>query len=87
MPKVIDACFAFHVPADEIYESATGVPFQVPIVIVPSDVKDDAVTPDARVPPVSVPAAAVTVMFADPLKLVPLIVRGVVNVAALPVVF
>ena len=79
----------------------TGKPVQfvsVPLVGVPSNgatnvgevpklVSDDAVTPDARVAPVKVPAAAVTVIFAEPSKLVPLMVRGVVNVAALPVVF
>ena len=37
--------------------------------------------------PVKVSAAAVTVMFAEPLKATPLIFRGVVNVPALPVVF
>jgi hypothetical protein len=34
-----------------------------------------------------VPAAAVTVISAEPLKAVPLIFLGVVKVAALPVVF
>ena len=51
-------------------------------VRVPRDVREDAVTPDARVSPVSVPAAAVTVMSALPLKLVPLMFRAVCNVVA-----
>jgi hypothetical protein len=56
----------------------------VRLAIVPSDVSEDAVTPDARVAPVSVPAAAVTVMSALPLKLTPLISRAVSNVVAVP---
>ena len=62
-------------------------PFQVPELIVPTDVKLDAVTPEANVAPDSVPAAAVTVISIEPLKATPLILRGVVNVAALPDVF
>ncbi len=57
------------------------------LVNVPTDVRLLAVTPDARVVPVSVPAAAVTVMSALPLKLTPLMLRAVVSVAAEPVVF
>ena len=52
----------------------------------PKLVSEDAVTPDARVAPVRVPAAAATVMSALPLKPTPLIFRDVVRVAALPVV-
>lgn len=44
----------------------------VRFVSVPTDVSDEAVTPEASVEPVSVPAAAVTVMSAVPSKAVPL---------------
>ena len=57
-------------------------------VKVPTDVRDDAVTPAARVAPESVPAAAVTVIGAVPSKFTPFIALGVckaVAVAALPV--
>ena len=56
---------------------------------VPTLVRLDAVTFDARVAPVSVPAAAATVIAAVPSKFTPLIARAVCNavaVAALPVV-
>ena len=53
---------------------------------VPTLVKLLANTFDARVAPVSVPAAAATVMAALPSKFVSLIALGVVRVAALPVV-
>lgn len=43
----------------------------------PKLVKLDAVTPDARVDPESVPAAAVTVMFAVPSNATPLMLRAV----------
>lgn len=49
---------------------------------VPRLVRLDAVTPLARVEPVSVPAAAGTVMFAEPSKLTPLIVRAVDRIVA-----
>tara|TARA_R110000868_G_scaffold410412_1_gene698381 strand:- start:22 stop:561 length:540 start_codon:yes stop_codon:yes gene_type:complete len=54
---------------------------------VPTLVSEEAVTPEFRVAPVSVPAAAVTVMFPVPLNEVPLIVLAVckaVAVAAFP---
>jgi len=57
------------------------------VAIVPTEVKLEAVTPEARVAPDNVPAAAVTVIAADPSKFTPLIALGVVNVAAEPVVF
>lgn len=50
----------------------------------PNDVREEAVTPEANVAPVRVPAAAVTVIFALPSNDVPLIVRGVCNIVALP---
>ena len=50
----------------------------------PTDVKDEAVTPEFNVAPVNVPAAAVTVISALPLNDVPLINLAVVNVAADP---
>lgn len=55
---------------------------------VPKDVSDEAVTPAAKVEPDNVFAAAVTVIFAEPSKPTPLIVRvlsKVVAVDALPV--
>ena len=58
-------------------------------VNVPTLVKLDAVTPDASVAPLRVPAAAVTVIGAVPSNVTPLIARPVckaVAVAALPVV-
>ena len=61
----------------------------VSAVNVPTLVRLDPVTPLANEAPVNVPAAAVTVMFAVPSKLVPLMARAVCNavaVAALPVV-
>jgi hypothetical protein len=64
-------------------------PCHVPVAIVPTLVKLEAVTPLARVAPDNVPAAAVTVIAALPLKFTPLIalaVASTVAVAALPVV-
>lgn len=55
--------------------------------LVPKEVNEDAVTPEARVAPLNVPAAAVTVILAVPSKLTPFMVRAVVSDAALPVVF
>jgi hypothetical protein len=51
-------------------------------VRVPTLVRDDAVTPEFRVFPVRVPAAAVTVMLAEPSNEVPLIVLAVARVVA-----
>jgi hypothetical protein len=51
-------------------------------VRVPTLVSDDAVTPEARVLPERVPAAAVTVMSAEPLKATPLMFREVARVVA-----
>ena len=61
---------------------AVGVVAIVPAVavrlaIVPSEVSEEAVTPDASVLPLSVLAAAVTVIAAVPSKLTPLIARAV----------
>ena len=50
----------------------------------PRLVRLEAVTPLASVLPVSVPAAAVMVMFAEPSKLVPLMLRAVCKVVAVP---
>jgi hypothetical protein len=50
--------------------------------LIPTLVREDAVTPELRLDPVSVPAAAVTVIAAEPSKLVPLIARGVARVVA-----
>ncbi len=46
--------------------------------------RDDVVTPEASVEPVSVPAAAATVMLAVPSKETPLMVRGVCKAVAVP---
>jgi hypothetical protein len=51
-------------------------------VRVPTLVRDDAVTPEFRVLPERVPAAAVTVMSAEPLKATPLMFREVARVVA-----
>ena len=74
-------------PASDIVEPSIVISSTVRAVRVPTEVKLDAVTPDANVLPDNVPAAAVTVMAADQSKLTPLIALGVVNVAAEPVVF
>ncbi len=63
------------------------MPFHTPVAMVLTDVRLLAVTPDARVFPVSVSAAAVTVIAALPSKFTPLMARAVVNVAAEPLVF
>jgi hypothetical protein len=60
----------------------------VRLVRVPTLVSDEAVTPEFRVLPLRVPAAAVTVISAEPLKETPLMLRAVcrvVAVEALPV--
>ena len=72
-------------PAQFVSVPEAGVPRTG---LAPKDVREEAVTPDARVVPVNVPAAAVTVMSPDPLNPVPLILREVckiVAVAAFPV--
>jgi hypothetical protein len=53
-----------------------------PLVKVPTLVSEDETTVLFNVVPVNVPAAAVTVILADPSKLVPLIVRAVARVVA-----
>jgi hypothetical protein len=57
-------------------------PFQVPVPIVPTEVKDDPVTVAFKVDPVNVPAAAGTVTSEVPSKLTPLINLGVSNAVA-----
>ena len=57
-------------------------PLTVKEVNVPTDVNEDAVTPDANVAPDRVPAAAVTVIAAEPSKFTPLIALAVANVVA-----
>ena len=63
-------------------DTAPKLPDQVPEVMVPTEVKLDAVTPDAKVLPDNVPAAAVTVMSALPLNDTPLMLLAVCNVVA-----
>ena len=58
------------------------MPDTVKVPSVPTDVKLDAVTDEFNTVPVSVLAFAVTVMFVEPLKLVPFIVRAVCNTVA-----
>ena len=68
--------------------STTRSPVTVRLVKSPSDVSELVTTELLSVIPVSVPAAAVTVIFAVPSKLVPFIVLAVaraVAVAELPV--
>ena len=64
-----------------------SVAFHTPVAIVPTLVKEEFITVDLRVLPDNVPAAAVTVIAADPLKSTPFIALAVVNVAADPEVF
>jgi hypothetical protein len=64
------------------FEYAIAVAFQTPVAIVPTDVSDDAVTFDARVAPVRVPAAAVTTISSEPLKATPLMFLAVCSVVA-----
>ena len=66
-----------------------AVPVAVRLVKVPTDVNEEPTTVLFKLVPVNVPAAAVTIILAEPLKLTPLIslaVANVVAVAALPVV-
>jgi hypothetical protein len=56
----------------------------VRLVSVPTEVRDEASTLAAKVPPVNVPAAAVTVISAVPLKETPLIFRAVCKAVAVP---
>lgn len=56
----------------------------VRVARVPTEVREDAVTPDDRVDPVSVPAAAVTVIAAVPSKATPLMFRAVASFVAVP---
>ncbi len=65
-------------------EVMVSVPEMLRPVKVPTLVNDEAVTPEAKVVPVSVPAAAVTVILAVPSNDTPLIVRGVCRAVAVP---
>jgi hypothetical protein len=56
---------------------AVAAPVTVKLASVPTEVKDEVVTPDANVLPDNVPAAAVTVISPVPLKLTPLMFRAV----------
>ena len=62
--------------------TAIVVALQVPVVMVPTLVKLEPVTVDFKVVPVKVPASAVTVISALPLKATPLIFLEVANVVA-----
>ena len=61
---------------------AIGVPFHTPLVIVPTLVKFELTTLLAKVVPVNVPAAAVTVISAEPSKATPLIFFVAANFVA-----
>ena len=61
---------------------AAIAPETVSDVSVPTDVNDDVTTVEFNVVPVSVPAAAVTVMLVDPSKAVPLMVLPGLKVEA-----
>ncbi len=66
---------------------ALVVPFHTPVGFLPTEVSEEAVTPEFNVFPVNVPAAAVTVIAAVPSKTTPLIALAVakaVAVSALP---
>lgn len=67
---------------NKVLVSTVTLPDTVSELKVPTEVKLDAVTPEANVAPVNVPAAAVTVMSAEPLNDVPLMLRAVCNVVA-----
>ena len=69
-------------PVTAIPPFAVIAPVTVKAVNVPTDVNEDAVTPDANVAPDRVPAAAVTVIAAEPSKFTPLIALAVANVVA-----
>jgi len=72
--------------------AVAAFPLMLPVIVpdtvrderVPTLVRDDARTFAANVAPVSVPAAAVTVMFPLPSNETPLIVRAVCKTVALP---
>ena len=63
-------------PLDPVTEPVIGL-VTVRLPSVPTLVRLEAVTPEAKVEPLNVPAAAVTVMSAVPLKLTPLMERAV----------
>ena len=60
------------------------VPTTVRAPKVPTEVKEEPVTVELRVEPVNVPAAAVTVISAEPLNETPLMFRAVCNTVAVP---
>ena len=66
------------------YVEFITVPCQTPVAIVPSAVNEDVTTVEFRVVPVSVPAAAVTVISALPLKETPFMFREVCKIVAEP---
>ena len=75
-------------PEEPVIDPVIGL-VTVKLAKVPTLVKEEAVTPEFRVAPLKVLAAAVTVIGAEPSKLTPLMARAVastVAVAALPVV-
>ena len=65
-----------------LFEPIARAPPIVKPVKVPTLVRDEAVTPEFRVAPERVPAAAVTVISAEPLNDTPLILRAVARVVA-----
>ena len=85
-PLVTVAALPVVVPEEPVIEPTMGL-VTVKSVSVPSEVRDEARIFEAKVVPVSVLAAEVMVMGTEPSKLTPLIARGVVNLAAEPVVF
>ena len=96
--NVGDAKFAFKLPAAATKpvvaiakllspgDCVTAVAPVAKVGVKPKDNNEEAVTLGANVVPVTVPAAAVTVIAALPSKATPLIALGVVSVAADPVV-
>lgn len=74
------------VPVRLVATPADGVPISgvTSVGDAPKLVSDEAVTPAANVVPLSVPAAAVTVIAAVPSKLTPFIARAVCRAVAVP---
>ena len=72
-------------PEEPVTEPVIGL-VTVKLASVPTLVREEDVTPELRVLPVSVLAAEVTVIGAEPSNATPLMARGVVKVAADPVV-
>ena len=90
LETVVVVPFTTRFPVIVAFPPTVALPLTAKLPRVPTEVKLDAVTPLARVAPVNVPAAAVTVISAEPSNATPFIstvAASFVAVAALPVVF